>query len=195
MTLSVKEQREIKRIERLIALKVGDETGDYSGYKKITARKVIKEISEPENKKKRKVKNKTLPTVMISEERINRSLIKDELNYIRFNYKRKPISQIAKELGKPTIHVLNSIRRNKMATSKFIFYKKGEIEVIGTYYQLQKIFGKHVSTIHYEKGKYPERFFEIKKPFETIEDLKKTTYFNDLEKMYQTPYRSKDNEE
>lgn len=195
MNLSLKEQRESKKVARLIALRVGEETGDYSGYVRVIKRPA-RAIEKNKKEKKKQIENhKHIGIHLMSEDLINESIIKNEFDYIRFNYKRKTISDIARNLEKSNQYVLNIIRKNKTNSLKFFLYKKGKVELIGSFYQLSKILDKNINSVYAERKNYPDRFLEIKKPFECIETLKKSAYFNELKKSVSNACGSKDSEE
>ncbi|MGX7153421.1 hypothetical protein ACWOEY_11085 [Enterococcus sulfureus] len=177
-----RQKRRTKRNKRLLALQLGDLTGDYSFYES-----EIRTIPPGAA-----YVSKTL--IVADEDYLNKSFINNPDDYIRFNYKRKKISEIGKDLNMTSEEVVRRIRQLRVHLYKFYYCKLDNQEIIGSVYQLSKL-------LYIDPKQMPvkirdkENFIFIEKPFELISKYKKSRAFNELKESASNACGSKDREE
>ncbi|MGM0260445.1 hypothetical protein [Enterococcus sp. AZ102] len=173
-TAEKRKSRASKRAKRLLALHLGDLTGDYSFYES-----EIRTIPPGAA-----YVGKTL--IVADEDYLNSHLIHDSDSYIRFNYRRKKISDIAKDLNMTSKEVVTRIRQLKVHLNRFYYCKLDNQEIIGSIYQLSKLLYVDPKQMPL-KIRDKENFIFIETPFELISKYKKSRAFNELKKKHKKP--------
>lgn len=179
-TAEKRKSRESKRAKRLLALHLGDLTGDYSFYES-EIRRIPPGTAYV---------SKTL--MIASEDYINNYLINDPDNYLRFNYRRKKISEIAKDLNITSQEVVKRTRRLHIHSHRFYYCRLDNQEIIGSIYQLSKLLYVDSRQMPIRIAKDKENFIFIEKPFELISKYKKSKAFDELKKSVSKACGSKD---